>query len=111
MSVGEYPLPVLNGIACVPILRGDGTVMTTPGYDQTTGLYDAPDPNLHLPDIPDEPTAENVRVAVDFIEAELFADFPFSVMQTRLMLGLNCLQFSFVITLTVAEARPRRHFA
>lgn len=32
-------VPHLEGVACSPILRSDGTVLQTPGYDAETGLY------------------------------------------------------------------------
>jgi hypothetical protein len=36
----EWPrVPVITGIISSPVLRDDGTILTTPGYDKATGLY------------------------------------------------------------------------
>lgn len=78
LSVGQYPLPAIKGITQVPVLRTDGSVLTIPGYDSETGLYYAPDPKLDLPEIPEDPSPEQVNAAVQFINEELFVDFPFS---------------------------------
>src|SRR4249919_3164585 len=36
---GEWRLPPLNGIASAPLLRGDGTIKSTQGYDLATGMW------------------------------------------------------------------------
>ncbi len=36
---GEWGLPVLNGIASAPLLREDGTVVTSSGYDVDSGMW------------------------------------------------------------------------
>ncbi len=36
--VGDWHLPVLVGIVEAPVMRPDGSVLTTPGYDEGTGL-------------------------------------------------------------------------
>ncbi|MER7863970.1 hypothetical protein ABTX61_33015 [Amycolatopsis japonica] len=46
-------LPVLRRIISTPVLRPDGTLLQTPGYDERTGFYLAG--NTHLAPIPDHP--------------------------------------------------------
>jgi len=69
-------LPPLKGTIEIPTLRGDGSIVLKPGYDERTGLYYAPDPNLKIPEVPDRPTKREVRKAVELLR-EIFCDFPF----------------------------------
>ena len=66
----------LRGIIRVPTLRADGTVLDKEGYDQATGLYYLPDPDLHLPTLPATPTRADAEAALDKLRY-LFVDFPF----------------------------------
>jgi hypothetical protein len=72
--VGEWRIPILTGIISAPILRTDGTVLLQPGYDSKTGLFFAT--GEEWPEIPDEPTPEDARRALQEI-AEPFHEFPF----------------------------------
>lgn len=73
---GNWPgIRHLEGVMEVPFVRPDGTVHQTPGYDDQTGrLYI---PNAPFPTVPENPTAEEIRAAVELL-LEPFADFPFS---------------------------------
>lgn len=73
---GTPNLRELHGVTHTPILRPDGTVLDTPGYDQATGLLYLPNNGLTVPPIPDTPTAEEIAQAVALI-LEPVADFPF----------------------------------
>jgi hypothetical protein len=43
LAPSEWPgVPALHGIIGAPVLRRDGTLLQTPGYDPATGLYLAP---------------------------------------------------------------------
>ncbi|MEV6604740.1 hypothetical protein [Kutzneria sp. NPDC051319] len=65
----------LLGIVGSPVLRPDGTLLQTTGYDPATGLYYAP--KISVPPIPAEPTAEQVTEARAFVLGQLLRDFPF----------------------------------
>jgi hypothetical protein len=65
----------LYGIVGSPVLRPDGTLLQTAGYDQATGLYFAP--KVKLEQIPMEPTPAQVTEAREFILDKLLRDFPF----------------------------------
>jgi hypothetical protein len=67
----------LRGIIEVPVLRFDGSVLATPGYDAPTALLYTPDPGLNVPPIPDNPTPRQVDAATDFLVNEVLIDFPF----------------------------------
>lgn len=77
-SIGEGTpnLRELYGVTHTPILRQDGTVLETPGYDDATGLLYLPTDGLKVPRIPKAPTAEQIKAAVKLI-LEPVADFPF----------------------------------
>jgi hypothetical protein len=65
----------LLGIVGAPVLRPDGTLVQTAGYDTATGLYYAP--KTPIPPIPTTPTREQVAEAREFVLSKLLRDFPF----------------------------------
>jgi hypothetical protein len=58
-----------------PMLRRDGTILHTPGYDAATGCLYLPEPGLNLSWIPDQPTAAQVDAARELILTPI-AEFP-----------------------------------
>jgi len=68
--------PPVEGIVEVPVMREDGSLLTEPGYDEESQLYFEPAPDLEVPDIPLDPSDEEVEQAVDTIWRPL-QDFPF----------------------------------
>lgn len=72
--VGRWGLPPLDGVVTMPVLRPDGTLLQTPGYDPDTRLFYAPD--VDMPDVPDTPNAEWVDRAKQLLFDEMLADFP-----------------------------------
>lgn len=77
MSVlSDLPFPGLTSVTEVPTLRPNGTIISEPGYDPNSGVYYAPAPTLkHFP-LPDDPTREQVRAAVENIN-EAIGEFPY----------------------------------
>jgi putative DNA primase/helicase len=75
-GAGDWSLPTVAGIITAPTLRPDGTLLSQPGYDPQTRLYLVEDPALQLPTIPEAPTRDEARAALDLI-LELLAEFPF----------------------------------
>lgn len=68
----------LAGIQSTPVLRPDGSVRTTPGYDAKTGIYFLPTRGASWSDdIGGRPTRETAREAADRL-LEVVCDFPFS---------------------------------
>ncbi|MDX8055771.1 hypothetical protein SK571_40885 [Lentzea sp. BCCO 10_0798] len=65
----------LVGVVTSPVLRPDGTLLQTAGYDTTTGLYYAP--TVTMPTIPAQPSTQEVSEALEFITSKLLRDFPF----------------------------------
>jgi hypothetical protein len=73
---GTPHVRVLKGVTHTPVLRRDGSVLTEPGYDPVSKLLYLPDPGLEVPEVPDEPTDEDVAQAVKEI-LFVIKDFPF----------------------------------
>ena len=70
---GEAVRP-LAGITQTPVLRPDGTVIQTPGWDPVTAILYRPD--CKFPQVPDNPTrADAVRAMGELLE--VLDDFPF----------------------------------
>lgn len=65
---------VLVGVTDFPLVRSDGSLLSVPGYDAASGLYYLP--RGEAPDVPDEPTAEDVQSARAALEY-VVRDFPF----------------------------------
>lgn len=67
----------LDRISHAPFVREDGTVVTEPGYDETTRTMLMPDPVFDGLEVPDDPTAEEITAARELILTEWLGDFPF----------------------------------
>lgn len=77
LTMSELQVPPLVGLTEVPIVRPDGTIFSAGGYDWISGFYYAAPEGLTIPSIPENPTEQEVRDAVDLIN-ELLEDFPFA---------------------------------
>lgn len=64
----------LVGVVEVPVLRADGTILQTAGYDGQTGLIF--DPQIVFPEIPERPTRDDARRAVASL-LEVIEEFPY----------------------------------
>lgn len=78
---GEWRFPPLVGVSEIPIVRHDGSIWTTPGYDLETGYLYEPGAVV-VPAIPERPTKDEARAALDEL-AELVAEFPFQTAVDR----------------------------
>ena len=65
----------LSGVVEHPVLRPDGSILQTPGWDASTGLYYSP--NGHFDPVPDSPTREDALGAVADLE-EVVCDVAFA---------------------------------
>lgn len=70
---GSYPFPSLIGVVEAPCLRADGSVVETPGYDEASGLFYAP--NRVYPPLPKRSTKEDAIGAAERI-LECVGEFP-----------------------------------
>ncbi|MEO2013095.1 MAG: hypothetical protein ABGZ53_01855 [Fuerstiella sp.] len=72
---GRWPqVPPLTGVVASPVLRPDGTIVQTAGYDAASKLY--VDLRETFPVVPDNPTTEQVADSVALL-FDIVAEFPF----------------------------------
>ena len=76
LGMRDLPFPPIESIVESPILRHDGSVLDTPGYDPASGLYFAPTGHLSLPPVAENPSWEDVTAALAFLD-EAIGEFPF----------------------------------
>ncbi|GCE26399.1 hypothetical protein KDA_18830 [Dictyobacter alpinus] len=76
LALGNWPFPPLDSIIEFPVVRPDGTLITTPGYDPATRLYYASISSLQVPPIPEHPTDEEIMNAQGLIY-EMIGQFPY----------------------------------
>jgi hypothetical protein len=76
MALGGWPFPALEAVVEAPILRSNGSIFDTPGYDSETRLFYRPVPGFECPKIPKDPTREAIRAALDLIN-EAIGEFPY----------------------------------
>jgi hypothetical protein len=117
---GEWQLPPLNGIASAPLLRDDGTITSTQGYDRATGMWCENVPDLATL-VPVRPTmgdaASALRLIRDTFKTFCFAD---AAMIYDAATGVDVVDLSkppgrdessFLVALMTAACRPSLHLA
>lgn len=78
---GKWPaIPPLEGVLEHPVLRPDGSALTTAGYDPATGLLFVP--RAEFPPVPEAPTQADAKRAVAQI-LEYVREFPFATPADR----------------------------
>jgi hypothetical protein len=82
LSLGTWDFPPLTNITQTPVIRPDGSILSTPGYDRDTRLYYASSGDLSIPNIPDNPSKEEVEAATNLV-LEPLQDFPFDCKASR----------------------------
>ena len=75
-------IPALAGVVETPVIRPDGTLLNTTGYDRQTWLYYAPRPGFTLSAVPEQPSREQMQEAVSLLD-EALGDFPFADTASR----------------------------
>lgn len=77
MALSSWPFPALEAVVESPILRPDGSIFDTPGYDALTRLYYSPVPGFECPEIPEDPSRESIQAALGLIN-EAIGEFPYA---------------------------------
>jgi hypothetical protein len=81
MERGEWPgMRILEGIVDNPMMRLDGSILDTPGYDEASGLLY--EPRCTIAPLPSPIFKEDVDEACEAL-AEVVADFPFLMPEHR----------------------------
>jgi hypothetical protein len=76
LALERWPFPALEAVVEVPIVRPDGTVVDTPGYDPSTRLYYRPAEGFEMPKIPASPTSTDRQAAIRLLD-EAVGEFPY----------------------------------
>lgn len=67
----------LDRISHAPFVRPDGTIVTEPGYDETTRTLLLADPVFDGLTVPESPSPEQITAARELLLTEWLGDFPF----------------------------------
>ena len=70
-------LPHLESLIRTPAFGKDGSLITESGYHQADRLWLLPDASLTVPEVPAEPTEDQITAARSLLLDDLFVDFPF----------------------------------
>lgn len=76
LALPDDDLPRLESISNVPIFGRSGQILKSPGYHPTDAVWVDCDWTENVPDVPAQPTRDDVTRAVDLFR-DLFCDFPF----------------------------------
>jgi hypothetical protein len=73
---GGWKIPVLLGIVNTPFLRADGSLCEQLGYDKASALLFNPEKQA-FPSVAANPTLEQARNALKYLDGALLSEFPF----------------------------------
>ncbi|MFN8533879.1 MAG: hypothetical protein U0556_10050 [Dehalococcoidia bacterium] len=74
----DAPLPVLERLVEAPAFGRNGALLAVPGYDAESRTLYHPARPFVAPDVPERPSADDIRSAVAWLRDELLVDFPFA---------------------------------
>jgi hypothetical protein len=75
-ALDSWPFPALEAVVEAPIMRPDGTIFDTPGYDPQTRLYYRPVKGFDVPEIPPAPSRADIEAAIRLLN-EAVGEFPY----------------------------------
>lgn len=93
----------LRGATTVPVVRLDGSILDTAGFDPVTGLLYEPDPGMDQVRVSETPTATEIEQARWWLD-EVIGGFPFSTPSDR----VNYVTFLLTPFLRIALPGPRK---
>ncbi|GAA2985074.1 bifunctional DNA primase/polymerase [Streptomyces fulvorobeus] len=70
----DWPLPLLRGVVTSPVIRPDGSLLESPGYDRATGLY--LEPRVPLRRLQPQVTKDSLDRAKSIVLGDVLHDFP-----------------------------------
>ncbi|MEV2203699.1 bifunctional DNA primase/polymerase [Streptomyces fradiae] len=77
----DWPLPILRGVVTSPVIRRDGTLLDSLGYDRATGLY--LEPRVPLRRLAPQVTRESLERAKAIVLDQVLKDFPWVAASDR----------------------------
>ncbi len=78
LATPQPPLPLLRRVVGTPVFAPTGALQTTPGYHAESAVYYQPPAGLTIPDVPHDPSDEQIAAARQLIRDDLLGDFPFA---------------------------------
>lgn len=66
----------LEAVTAMPVIRPDGTILESVGYDAATRLYYAPPVDFKMPPVSENPAPDEMRMALSLVN-EAIGDFPY----------------------------------
>lgn len=75
LSESSPPVPRLRRIVQAPVFAEDGTLITTPEYNEKAQTWY--DKTCDIPEVANKPSKEEIQTAKDLFFNDLFVDFPF----------------------------------
>ncbi|MEU5077070.1 bifunctional DNA primase/polymerase [Streptomyces asoensis] len=76
-----WPLPILRGVVTSPVIRRDGTLLDSLGYDRATGLF--LEPRVPLRRLAPQVTRDSLDRARAIVLDQVLADFPWVAASDR----------------------------
>lgn len=76
----EFPhpdLPILEAVTLTPVYDDRGRLVSSPGYDKMARIFSHQLPGFSMQPVPQSPTDEQVKAALDLIYGEALEGFPF----------------------------------
>ncbi|MFD4259984.1 bifunctional DNA primase/polymerase [Streptomyces sp. NPDC058534] len=77
----DWPLPILRGVVTSPVIRPDGTLLDSLGYDRATGLY--LEPRVPLRRLAPQVTRDSLDRAKGIVLDQVLPDFPWVAASDR----------------------------
>ncbi len=76
LSESSPPVPRLRRIVQAPVFSADGTLITTPGYNEKSQTWY--DQTCDIPEVSMKPSKDEIQKAKELFFNDLFVDFPFT---------------------------------
>ncbi|MCZ6623585.1 MAG: hypothetical protein O7B35_05055 [Deltaproteobacteria bacterium] len=77
LATPDPPLPKLERIVQVPVFGPDGSLQTEAGYSPSSRTFLSPPKGLTIPEVPTNPTRDDITQARRLFTQHLLVDFPF----------------------------------
>lgn len=94
LDPSEWKLPSLEAIVETPVMRPDGSILDTPGYDEATRLYYFPQEGMKFCKVPSNPTRRDIAAALAVID-DAIGEFPYADLADRAN-AYGCLLTPFI---------------
>jgi hypothetical protein len=78
MDPSDWQFPPLTSIVEMPVVRPDGSILDTPGYDPVTHLYYVANKSMKKCKVPHAPTKQQMLQAVELIN-QCIGEFPYEL--------------------------------